>query len=69
MNSAVASGLFKSLEDKMGAARPRSWGRRSGHKPEDLPPPFRADTQAEAEAVTRQMSPHLAPDLTWTADM
>ena len=63
MNSAVTSGLFKSLEDKMGTGRPRTWGRRSGHKPEDLPPPFRADTQAEAEAVTGQMSPHLTPDL------
>ena len=69
MNSTVTLGLFKSLEDKMGTARPRSWGRRPGHKTEDLLPPFRADTQAEAEAVTRQMSPHLTPDLHSTADM
>ena len=64
VNGAVTSGLLKSLEDKMGAAGPGTWGQRSGHQTEDLPPPFRADTQAEAEDVTRQMSPHLAPHLT-----
>ena len=64
MYGAVTLGLLKSLEDKMGASRPGSWGQRSGHQTEDLPPPFRADTQAEAEDVARQMSPHLAPHLT-----
>ena len=64
MYGAVTLGLLKSLEDKMGAARPGAWGQRSGHQTEDLPPPFRADTQAEAEDVARQMSPHLAPHLT-----
>ena len=64
MNGAVTLGLLKSLEDKMGASRPGSWGQRSGHQTEDLPPPFRADTQAKAEDVAWQMSPHLAPHLT-----